>query len=169
MYYETVQQFKKMLFNLANHIDKAVQHAETKKFDIGNILNSRLAPDQFNFIRQVQVACDTSKGFAARLAGQEAPKHEDTETSVDELKARIKKVSDYLDTFPQDAFAGSGDRKIELPFILPGHYITGEEYTIEFAVPNFYFHISTAYEILRHNGVEIGKRDFIGHVNFKPV
>jgi hypothetical protein len=169
MIYQTVQQFKKMLGNLSNFLDKGAQLAEAKKFDSINLVNSRLAPDQFPLVKQVQTACDTTKGLVARLTGKEAPKHEDNEQTIEELKARINKVIGYVSEFRQEDFDGAATRKIELPFIMAGHYITGEEYMVEFAIPNFYFHVTTAYDILRHNGVDLGKRDLIGSVPFKPL
>ena len=168
MYLQSVQEFSKMLTNISGLLDKAVLHAEAKKFDINNLLNARLAPDQFSLIRQIQICCDNVKAVAARLSGQDAPVHEDNEQTVDELKARITKVQDYVKGFKADDFTGAADRKIVLPF-LPGVYMDGDQYLFEFATPNFYFHVSTAYAILRHNGVDIGKRDFIGHVDMKPM
>ncbi len=168
MYYQSIQQLTKMLLNFQVIIDKAVAYAESKKFDIANLLNARLAPDQFPFTKQVQVFCDSAKFAGARLAGKEAPKHEDNEKTIEELKERINKVIGYLKEFNQDDFTGASDRKIELQF-MPGKYITGEEYLVEFVIPNFYFHYCAAYSILRHNGLDIGKMDYIGSVNFKEL
>lgn len=168
MYYLTIQQFKKILTNISGLLDKAVQYSETKKFDIGNLLNARLAPDQFNFIRQVQIACDNAKYTAARLCGKEAPKHEDNEKTVGELKERINTVVEYLNSYTENDFTGAAERKIVLPF-RPTEAFSGEEYLIEFSIPNFYFHVCTAYAILRHNGVDIGKRDYIGNIYPKNV
>lgn len=168
MYYQTILQFKKMLLNLSKILDKAVEYSEAKKFDSTILINDRLAPDQFSFTRQIQLACDNAKFIASRLSGKEAPKHEDNEKTIEELKERITKATEYLDSFTTEDFDGCTDRKIQLPF-RPGLYLNGEEYFVEFAVPNFYFHVTTAYSILRHNGLNIGKMDYLGSVNFKPL
>jgi uncharacterized protein len=167
MLYEiTVPQFTKMLNNLVRILDKGAQSAEARKFDIDILLNARLAPDQFNLIRQIQIACDTAKLGAARLAGKEAPVHEDKEKTLDELKARIHEVINYLGTFKPEDFQGAGERKISQPR-WEGKYLTGHEYAIQHAIPNIYFHITTAYSILRNNGVDVGKKDFLGEMPFK--
>lgn len=147
-------------------MDKASIHATNKKFEMDVLLNARLAPDQFNFIRQVQIACDTAKLCAARLAGKEAPKHEDNEKTLLELKGRIESVIGYLKTFKPEDFNGAEDRKISQPR-WEGKYLTGFEYVNHHALPNIYFHITTAYSILRHNGVDIGKKDYLGELPFK--
>jgi len=167
MLYEiTIPQFTKMLHNLSLIIDKASVHATNKKFDMEVLLNSRLAPDQFNFIRQVQIACDTAKLFAARMAGKEAPVHEDKEKTLPEVKARIESVIGYLNSFSAADFKGAEERKISQPR-WEGKYLTGFEYATHHAIPNIYFHITTAYSILRHNGVDIGKKDYLGELPFK--
>lgn len=162
----TVPQFTKMLHNLSLIIDKASANATNRKFEMDVLLNARLAPDQFNFIRQVQIACDTAKLCAARLAGKEAPAHEDTEKTLPEVKARIEKVIGYLNTFKPEDFKGAETRQITQPR-WEGKYLTGFEYAAQHAIPNIYFHITTAYSILRHNGVEIGKKDYLGEMPFK--
>lgn len=168
MYYELIKQFDASLGNLAGFLKKAQALAEAKKFDVDNFLHLRLAPDMFQLTRQIQSTCDTAKNTAARLSGKEAPKHEDNETSVEELLARIEKTRTYLGTFAEADFAETATRKIELSF-LPGMHILGQDYAMQFALPNFYFHMSTSYNLLRGNGVEIGKRDFIGeHLRFHP-
>jgi len=168
MYYQTINEFGKMLGNLNTLLDKAESHAKAKKFDTKVFLDSRLAPDMFAFVRQVQVACDNAKGAAARLAGVEIPKHEDNERSFDDLRGRIHKTIQFLGTLKADQFKDAEKRKIVLPW-KEGEYLTAEEYLQEFAVPNFYFHVVTAYAILRHNGVDIGKMDYIGDVKFKRL
>ncbi|MBC7473799.1 MAG: DUF1993 domain-containing protein [Candidatus Sericytochromatia bacterium] len=168
MYYQTIQQFIKMLNNLNNFLDKAVVYSEEKKCDINNILTARLAVDQFNLIKQIQVISDNAKNTTARFVGQEAPKFEDNEKNIQELKERITKTSEYLKQFKEEDFSNSSNQKITLPF-MPGKYIDGEDYLIEFAIPNFYFHFTTAYSILRNCGVNVGKFDYIGSVNFKPL
>ena len=167
MFYDvSIVQFKKMLNNLNLVLDKGAQFAESKKFDVDVLLNSRLAPDQFNLIRQVQIACDTAKLGAARLAGKEAPTHADTEKTLPELKARINDVITYLGTFKPEDFQGAHERKISQPR-WEGKYLTGTEYMIEHELPNIYFHITTTYSILRHNGVDVGKKDYLGEMPFK--
>jgi hypothetical protein len=166
MYNVTVPLFVKALSNMSAILDKAAFYAEEKKFDVSYLLQSRLFPDQFPFIRQIQIASDVAKGAAARLAGIELPKMEDNETTVVELKKRIEKTINFLQTLKPDEIDGSEDKKISIWFI-PGKYLTGFEYITEMVLPNFYFHITTAYSILRHNGVVIGKADYIGELNFK--
>jgi hypothetical protein len=167
MFYEiTILQFSKMLNNLNTILDKGAQSAEERKFDVDILLNARLAPDQFNLIRQVQIACDTAKLGAARLAGVEAPIHEDKEKTLPELKARIRDVINYLATFKPEDFQGAHERKISQPR-WEGKYISGTEYALMHALPNIYFHITTAYSILRNNGVNVGKKDYLGEMPFK--
>ncbi len=167
MFYEmTITQFIKMLQNLTAFTDKAVQYAEAKKFDLDVLMNARLAPDQFNFIRQVQIACDTAKLGASRLTGKEAPTHADTEKTWPELKARIESTIDYLKTFSPKDYVEAASRKISQPR-WEGKWLTGEEFATQHMVPNFYFHVSTAYAILRHNGVDVGKKDYLGAMPFK--
>jgi len=162
-----VTQPRKMLRNLDQWLDKAVAHAEARKFDPEILLALRLVPDMFPLTRQVQAACDAAKVLAARLAGKTPPSHPDTETTLAEIKARIATVVAYLDTFEAKDFDGADDRILELPFA-PGMVIRGADYLVEMALPNFYFHVTTAYDLLRHNGVELGKRDYIGSLNLKP-
>lgn len=167
MLYEiTIPQFTKMLTNLNKIIDKAALNAESRKFDVEVLFNSRLAPDQFNFIRQIQIACDTAKLCASRLSGKEAPVQEDNEKTLAEVKARIESVITYLGTFKKEDFNGAEERKISQPR-WEGKYLTGEEYALHHALPNIYFHITTAYSILRHNGVDIGKKDYLGEMPYK--
>jgi hypothetical protein len=159
----TVSQLIKMLKNVDNWLEAAIKHAETKKFDVNSLMKARLAPDQFSFDRQLQTACDSAKFVAGRLTGKEWPAHPDTETTFDQLRSRIAAVVTYLETFKPEDFAGAEDRKIALPW-MEGKWMRGDEYVVQFALPNFYFHTVTAYAILRHNGVELGKRDFLGGV-----
>ena len=166
LYEVTVTQFTKMLNNLTHILDKGAQSAEARKFDVDVLLNARLAPDQFNLIRQVQIACDTAKLGAARLSGKEAPIHDDQEKTLPELKARIADVVKYLGTFKPEDFHGANERKISQPR-WEGKYLTGYEYAIQHSIPNIYFHITTAYAILRNNGVDIGKKDYLGEMPFK--
>lgn len=167
MIYEmTAPQYTKMLHNLTRLLDKAVTLAETKKFDVDVLLNSRLAPDQFNLIRQIQIATDTAKLSCSRLTGKEAPKHEDNEKTLPELKARIESVIGYLNAFKAEDFKGSETRQITTPR-WEGKHMIGADYVQQHAVPNFYFHVTTAYAILRHNGVDIGKKDYLGDLTLK--
>ncbi len=166
MYNVTVPLFIKALSNMSAILDKAVLYAEERKFDLSILLQSRLFPDQFPFIRQIQVASDSAKGAAARLAGIEPPKMEDNETTVEDLKIRIDKTIDFLKSLTPKQINGSEDKKISIWFI-PGKYLTGLEYITEMVLPNFYFHITTAYSILRHNGVSIGKMDYLGQLSLK--
>jgi hypothetical protein len=147
-------------------LDKGAQYAETKKFEPQILLNSRLAPDQFNLIRQVQIACDTAKLCASRLTGKEAPKHEDTEKTLSDLKTRIDQTISYLNTFSAADFEGAAERHISQPR-WEGKYLLGQEFVHHHAIPNFYFHVTTTYAILRHNGVEVGKGDYLGEMPFK--
>lgn len=143
-------------------IDKAAVQCETRKIDPAVLLNYRLAPDMFAFTRQIQIMTDGVKGMAARLTGSEIPSWPDTETSFDEVKARIAKAIDYLHSFNEAQFAGAEDREIVLKTGQGELKFTGTSYVFGFVFPNFYFHAATAYNILRHNGIEVGKRDFLG-------
>ncbi|MDB4955761.1 MAG: hypothetical protein JWO36_3330 [Myxococcales bacterium] len=157
----TVPQLKKTLKNLDNWLGAATAYAEKKPFPVDHLAHARLAPDQFALVRQVQSACDNAKFIAGRLTGKEWPAHPDTETTFEQLRARIASVQGFLDTFKPDDFKDSSERKITLPWT-EGKWMSGADYLIQFALPNFYFHINMAYAILRHNGVELGKRDYIG-------
>jgi hypothetical protein len=161
MYYETFKQMKKHLGQLDKWLETAAHLAETKKFDPKNFMGLRLAVDQFPFSRQVQVVCDTAKTAAARLGGKDAPAHPDTEQTLEELRARIASVVAYLDGFSAKDFEGAATRTITQPR-WEGKTMTGADYFLEHAQPNFYFHLTTAYAILRHNGVGLGKRDYLG-------
>lgn len=167
MLYElTITQPAKMLHNLSLCLDKAAAFADTKKIDTEVLLGARLAPDQFNLMRQIQVACDTAKAGAARLTGKEAPAHEDNEKTLADAKARIAKVIAYLQTYLAKDFAGADERRITTPR-WGGKSLSGHEFALQHMTPNLYFHIATAYAILRHNGVELGKKDYLGPMPFK--
>ena len=168
LYDLTVVQFTKMLTNLSAILAKGELFATSKKVDMSVLLNSRLAVDQFNLIRQVQIACDTAKLGVARLVGKEsaAPKHEDNETTLAELQARIQSVLDYLASFSAADFSAAATQTITQPR-WEGKYLTGSEFVIQHAIPNIYFHITTAYAILRHHGVEVGKKDYLGPMPYK--
>jgi hypothetical protein len=160
-FHASVLQMRKTLTQVDTWIDKGVAHAKAKSFDPVVLVNARLAPDQYPFVRQVQAVCDGAKFAAARLTGKEPPKHADTEQTIDELKSRIRTCGDYLDTFKASDFAGTESRLIALPF-LEGKVMTTTDYLLESVLPNFYFHATTAYAILRHSGVDVGKRDYLG-------
>ena len=167
MYYDlTVVQFTKMLKNLSAILAKAEGFAVLKKVEMSVLLNSRLSVDQFNLIRQVQISTDIAKLAVARLTGKDAPKHEDDETTLAELQTRIESVIDYLATFSAADFTESATRLITQPR-WEGKTLTGEQFAIQWAIPNVYFHITTAYAILRHNGVDVGKKDYLGEMPFK--
>ena len=165
-----IPSFEITLNALSRILDKAEAHAGAKKFDVGVLLNSRMAPDMFNFIRQVQAACDAAKNGSARLAGMEPPKFEDNEATLPQLKERIAKTIAFVKSVDTKAIDASGARAITLPL---GPQRKGEmkgaDYLNHFALPNFYFHVAAAYMILRHNGVEIGKTDFLNGIPLKLV
>ena len=168
LYSVTVPLFSKNLKNLSAILDKGVMHAENKKFDANTLLTSRLAPDQFPFVKQVQLASDAAKGLAARLNGKEPESIADTESTIEELKARIDKTIAILDAVKPEDIDGKEDVKVTLARF-PGKFITGFDFATQFAIPNFFFHVTTAYAILRHNGVEIGKGDFLGSISFQDL
>ncbi len=161
MYFETVRQMKKQLAQLDKWFDAAEAHAKARAFDPNVYLGLRLAPDQFAFARQVQIACDTAKLAAARLTGNEAPKHADDEVTLEQLRARVRSVVAHLDTLSPKDFESAATRVVTQPR-WEGKVMSGADYFLEHALPNFYFHLSHAYAILRHNGVGLGKRDYLG-------
>jgi hypothetical protein len=152
------------LSNLSAIIDKAAAYAEAKKLDPTTLPQARLFPDMFPLTRQVQITCDTAKGAAARLAGIEIPKHEDNETTLSELKQRIAKTLDFIKGIRASQLEGAEGRSIEMKGQNRTLNFTGTSYLTQFVLPNFYFHESIAYAILRHNGVEVGKFDYLGAV-----
>lgn len=164
MYSMSVPVFAKTLGNLSAILDKAAAHAEAKKIDPTVLLASRLYPDMFPLTKQVQVACDFAKGTVARLAGEEPPKYDDTETTFEALKARIARTVDYVQGFQAARFAGAEERDVQMKIRDQTLSFKGLPYLAHVALPNFFFHATTAYDILRHNGVELGKRDFIGAI-----
>lgn len=164
MYQASIPVFVRMFGNLAVILDKAAAYADAKKIDHGVLLNARLAPDMHPLTRQVQIASDAAKGCAARLAGVEIPSYADTESSFADLQVRIQKTLDFLKGFSAAQIDGSESRAVVLKF--PGAEMTfsGQDYLLHFVLPNFYFHLTTAYAILRHNGLPIGKMDYLGSV-----
>lgn len=165
MYQASVPVLVRGLTNLQGILGKAQAHAAEKQIDPAVFTGARLFPDMLPLARQVHIATDTAKGCAARLAGVEAPGFEDVEVSFDELHARIQKTIDYLKQFNADQIDGSEDRPVTLKMRSGPVEFTGLSYLLNFAIPNFYFHVTTAYDILRHNGVEIGKLDYLGGRN----
>jgi len=163
MYQASVPRFANTLKNLSAILDKAQAHAEGKKIEPAVLTNFRLYPDMLPMKRQVQIACDSAKGAVARLAGVEVPKHEDTEETFVELKARIAKTIDFIQTFKPAQLDGSEEKNIHLKLGPREVDFKGIQYLLGHALPNFYFHVVTAYDILRHNGVEIGKRDYLAN------
>jgi hypothetical protein len=162
MYQASAPRFVNTLKNLSSILDKAQAHADAKKIDPRVLTAARLFPDMFAMSRQVQSACDTAKGAVARLAGVEVPAHEDTEQTFEELKARIAKTIAFINTIKPAQVDGSEDREVVLKFRSGEVKFKGMQYLLGQALPNFYFHVTTAYNILRHNGVEVGKKDYIG-------
>jgi hypothetical protein len=163
MYSASVPVFQRMLGNLSHFLDKAQAYAESKKFDTAVLVNSRLAPDMLNFATQIRIACDASKLAISRIAGIEAPKFEDKETTFEELKTRIQKTLDYLATVRLEQLNGTEAKDITFPVGREGQTrtLSGEDYLKHWATPNMYFHVTTAYALLRHNGVDLGKTDFL--------
>lgn len=162
MYDASIPVFIRMFTNLSTILDKAVAHAEAKKIDPSVLVNARLAPDMFPLARQIQSASDSAKGAAARLGGVENPSFPDTETSFAELQERIAKTVAFLKSVERAQIDGSEERPVVLKTRAAELNFTGMNYLLGFALPNFYFHVVTAYDILRHNGVEVGKRDYLG-------
>jgi hypothetical protein len=154
--------FKKALSQLLHVMEKGVANAEARNFDVSVLVNSRLAPDMLPFARQIQLTSDFAKNSLARLAGVEPPRMEDTETTMDELVARVQKTLDYLESVPRAAVDGSEERPIVIKLRDRTVEFPGLEFLQIWALPNFFFHHVTAYNLLRHNGVDIGKRDFLG-------
>lgn len=162
MYQASAPCFATMLKNLSAILDKAQAHADAKKIEPNVFTGARLFPDMFTLARQVQIACDSAKGAMARLAGVEIPQHEDTEQTFGELKARIAKTIAFIETFKAAQIDGTEEKQIEFKAGRQELKFKGMQFLLGFVYPNFYFHITTAYNILRHNGVDIGKRDYLG-------
>lgn len=162
MYAASVPVFKQMLGSLSALLDKAENHTTEKKIDPNALLQARLFPDMFALTRQILIAADFAKGSCARLAGVEVPKYDDTEQTFADLKARIAKTVAFIDTLTPEQIDGSEERDISTSAGPNSKNFKGQPYLLHYALPQFFFHATTAYAILRHNGVEIGKRDFIG-------
>ncbi|MBB3118416.1 DUF1993 domain-containing protein [Pseudoduganella violacea] len=162
MYSASIPVFKQILGSLHAILVKAEAHVEDKKLDPNALLQFRLFPDMLPFTRQIQIAADFAKGAGARLAGQDVPAYEDTEKTLAELKLRITRTLTFLDSLPQDAIDGSEERAITTGSGEKTKHFVGQTYLLHYALPHFFFHATTAYDILRHNGLDIGKKDFIG-------
>ena len=167
MYNQTFSQFKKQLGQLDKWLSTASDYAKSRNFDPNVYPTLRLAPDQFPLVRQVQIACDTVKIAVAYLTGKPAQPQEDTETTIEELQARIRSIITLLDGLAANDFDDAATRVVSQPR-WKGEWMTGEDYFIQHAMPNFFFHVTTAYAILRHNGVALGKRDYLGAQNKRP-
>ena len=163
MYAASVPVFQHMLANLLSWLDKADAHAQARAFDSRNYLGLRLAPDMLPLLKQVQIASDTVKGCVARLAGHDVPSWPDDETTFDELRARVRRTIDYAGSVPAAAYEAAAGREVLLPRrnAEPLKF-NGRDYLHFYALPNFYFHVTTAYALLRHNGVDLGKVDYLG-------
>jgi len=164
--YPIVLEMRKLLGNMGGWLDKAESHASAKGYDPNTLLQARLAPDMFPLVSQFQSACDNAKFAVAFSTGKEPPSHPDTEQTFAEVRARIAKVIDYLGTFSDKDFEGTDSRSVSRPR-WEGRSLSGTDYFLEQAMPNFFFHLTTAYAILRHNGVELGKRDYLGKLSFR--
>jgi len=162
MYAVSVPVFQRMLDNLDGVLDKGAAYAQARAIDPAVLLNSRLSPDMFPLLRQVQIACDMCKGGVARLAGADVPAWEDREQTFDDLKARVARTREFVGGFGAERFDDAETRNIRLELRAGPLSFTGQGYLLNFVLPNVYFHITTAYAILRHCGVELGKRDFLG-------
>jgi hypothetical protein len=167
MYAQTFAQMKKQLGQLDKWLGAAGDFAKAKSFDPNVLAGMRLAPDMFPLSRQVQICCDSAKLAASYLSGKAAESQPDTEATLDELRARVQSVVRYLDGFKSEDFADAARKVVSQPR-WKGEWMTGEEYLLQHGLPNFFFHLTTAYAILRHAGVGIGKRDFLGPQDKKP-
>jgi hypothetical protein len=163
MYQASVPRFVNILGNLSGILDKAQAHIDARKIDDTVLTSYRLFPDMLPLTKQVQIACDTAKGLAARLAGVEIPAYEDNEKTLAELKARIAKTIAFIQTVTAKQIDGTEDKEIVIKRGDKETRYTGMQFLLGHAVPNFYFHVATTYNILRHNGIEIGKRDYLGN------
>ena len=163
MHAASVPVFRQMLGSLAALLDKAESHAEARKIAPDVLLQTRLFPDMFPLVRQVQIACDFAKGVTARLAGAEVPAYDDTEQSFEQLRTRIDRTIAFIDSFDAVAFDGSETREIVTrPGTPKERRFNGQDYLLGYGLPQFFFHVTTAYALLRHNGVDVGKRDYMG-------
>ena len=171
-YYQTAQTFRKTLESLSKILDIAQEHIIDNQLDEGEFLNASIAQDMLPLTRQVQIACDGIKGFVGRLTHTEMPSFVDSESNLDDLIKRINATIELVDRYPEEKFAKAGDAQIVLPWMAsgaPGKYLKAEVYLFQFAIPNIYFHLVTAYDIIRSQGVTIGKMDYIGQLELTEV
>ncbi|HEX7666844.1 MAG TPA: DUF1993 domain-containing protein [Polyangiaceae bacterium] len=166
MIFESIQQMKKELVQVDKWLDLAVTYAKDKSFEPSVLLESRLAPDQFPLVRQIQISCDTLKFALGKLTGKEMPSHADEEKTVEDIKARIAKVIALVDGLTAKDFANAETITVTAPR-WEGKWMIGKDYFLEHSTPNFYFHVVTTYAILRHNGVNVGKRDYLGQMSLR--
>jgi hypothetical protein len=166
MIYQSIRQMNKLLGHLDTWLVKTTEYAKKKPFDANTLLTFRLAPDQYPLVRQVQLSCDHAKFAPARLTGKEAPKHADDEQTIDSLQARIRSVRTWLDGFHAADFEGAAKHVVTLPR-WEGKGLLAEDYLLEYAMPNFFFHLTHAYAILRHNGLDLGKKDYVGQLSLR--
>ena len=166
MYYQVISRYTRILENLEHWLDKAEEYASAKKFDVAVLMTGRLAPDMKPFVYQVQSACDYTKAAAAWLSGQTPPKHEDKEQTIDDLRTRIQKTIAFTESVQKAQYAGAANQQVSLSFAPPAMVLLGEDYLLQISIPNVYFHVAMAYAILRHNGVDIGKMDFLGPIDW---
>jgi hypothetical protein len=166
MYYQAIAQCTQAVKNVEAWLDKAEEHAAAKHFDVGVLMTGRLAPDMKPFIYQVQSACDYLKAAAAWLSGQKPPKHDDTEQTIDDVRARIRKTVAFAESVTEAQYAGAAEQRVSLSFAPAGKVLVGPNYLLQMTIPNVYFHVAMAYAVLRHNGVDVGKMDFLGPINW---
>ena len=166
MYYQVVSQLAQALKNVDGWLDKAERHAAARKFDVEVLMTSRLAPDMGVFVYQVQSACDYVKGAAAWLSGQMPPRHEDNENTIGEVRARLRKTIAFVESVHEDQYANAAEQKVSISWGPTGKILQAQDYLLQVAIPNVYFHVMAAYAILRHNGIDLGKMDFLGPINW---
>ena len=165
MYYNIVSQCIRSLKQVEVWLDRAEQHAAARKFDVGVLMTSRLAPDMQTFIYQVQSACDYVKGAAGWLTGEAPPRHDDSEQTIADVRERIRKTIEFAESVKEPQFSGAADRTVRMSWA-GGKTIRSRDYVLEITIPNVYFHLSMAYAILRHNGVDVGKMAFLGRITW---
>lgn len=167
MYAAAIARCTQAVKDIEIYLDKAEEYARQKKFDVNVLMASRLAPDMAAFVYQVQSACDYLKGGAAWLSGQTPPKHEDTEQTIDEVRARIRKTVAFAESVSADQYANAGEQQIRVSWApTPEKTIQGNDYLLQIVIPNVYFHVLMAYAVLRNNGVNVGKMDFLGEIDW---
>jgi hypothetical protein len=166
MYYHAVSQLAQALKSVDGWLDKAERHAAARKFDVGVLMSSRLAPDMAAFVYQIQSACDYAKGAAAWLSGQRAPRHEDNETTIGEVRARLQKTIAFVESVQESQYADAAEQKVSVSWGPAGKILQAQDYLLQVSIPNVYFHVVAAYAILRHNGVDLGKMDFLGPIDW---